>query len=310
VTVDEIRLALRDAGLERLASQVEQLVLPAIRIDVQPVDEDELPVGTSKIGGRPDLPPDIAWPEHEGRPLGFLAQFNLTEVAPYNVEYTLPSSGMLYFFYDLQSEPYGITPEQRTAWRVLTIGCESSHPQRMCFPHDLPDKCALRSYTVRLLSSTTLGAYSSLLQQFEPIGREDWIAYWPVWDATANQSQLLGYPRGIVSDTMPLACHLYATGHSYREVFALTEMVYGEMDEQIRRRAAQAARDWRLLFQLGDFAGESIGIRELEGQALEEAWRSRHNIWGRDGTMYFWIEKDHLARRDFSNVWLQAETEF
>ena len=40
MTLDEIRTALRAAGLERLADVAERLVLPAIRIEPTLVDED------------------------------------------------------------------------------------------------------------------------------------------------------------------------------------------------------------------------------------------------------------------------------
>src|SRR5688500_4175159 len=37
-------------------------------------DVDALPLGASRFGGVPDLPPEIAWPQIEGKKLMFLAQ--------------------------------------------------------------------------------------------------------------------------------------------------------------------------------------------------------------------------------------------
>jgi hypothetical protein len=58
--------------------------------------EGALPVGSGKIGGEPDLPADFVWPEFEGinysdnckevRPLAFLAQINLKDIATYDRE--------------------------------------------------------------------------------------------------------------------------------------------------------------------------------------------------------------------------------
>jgi uncharacterized protein YwqG len=107
MNLDEIRQALRAAGLERLAGEAERLTLPAIAIEAHAASDDDLPVGASKLGGQPDLPPDTEWPEHNGQPLGFLAQFNLAEVAPYDVESLLPRTGLLSFFYDFVAALWG-----------------------------------------------------------------------------------------------------------------------------------------------------------------------------------------------------------
>lgn len=65
--------------------------------------KEELPPGASKVGGEPDLPDSVEWPEgedDEGRPAGkaeFLAQFNLAEV-PDGHGLALPKSGHLWVF--------------------------------------------------------------------------------------------------------------------------------------------------------------------------------------------------------------------
>ncbi|HEY7092264.1 MAG TPA: DUF1963 domain-containing protein, partial [Ktedonobacterales bacterium] len=117
MTLEEIREALRAAGLERLADVAERLTLPAIRIEPQMVDEDAIPIGASKLGGRPDLPPDFVWPEWKGIGLTFLAQFQLSELGAYDVERLLPSEGMLYFFYEVEAQPWGCEPTDRGAWQ-------------------------------------------------------------------------------------------------------------------------------------------------------------------------------------------------
>jgi uncharacterized protein YwqG len=119
MTLDEIREALRDAGLERLADVAERLTLPAIRIEPTMVDEDTIPIGASKFGGRPDLPPDFIWPEWKGTGLTFLAQFQLSELVSYDVERLLPNDGMLYFFYEVEAQPWGGEPPDRGVWQVM-----------------------------------------------------------------------------------------------------------------------------------------------------------------------------------------------
>ena len=52
------------------------------------------------MGGLPDLPLSVSWPETGGKPLGFLGQLNLSETKPFDKDDLLPASGLLYFFYD------------------------------------------------------------------------------------------------------------------------------------------------------------------------------------------------------------------
>jgi uncharacterized protein YwqG len=51
--------------------------------------------GTSRLGGLPDLPPEIDYPQEDDAYLLFVGQINLAEVPPTP---PLPASGLLYFF--------------------------------------------------------------------------------------------------------------------------------------------------------------------------------------------------------------------
>ncbi|MGV3761185.1 DUF1963 domain-containing protein [Parapedobacter sp.] len=60
-------------------------------------DLQEIPLGTSKVGGAPDLPEDWAHPAGKNGALYlFHAQINCEEAAPF--QHYLPRTGMLYFF--------------------------------------------------------------------------------------------------------------------------------------------------------------------------------------------------------------------
>lgn len=77
----------------------------------------------SKIGGEPDLPPNLAWPaitfpDGSSASLDFLAQINLQELPDVEARKVLPPSGMLYFFALSQTnDPLG--EHGSDAWRVL-----------------------------------------------------------------------------------------------------------------------------------------------------------------------------------------------
>ncbi len=62
--------------------------------------EIKIPVGATKIGGRPDLPAATEWPVYtDGKPLAFLAQINLTEIANLGTPIKgLPTDGLLSVF--------------------------------------------------------------------------------------------------------------------------------------------------------------------------------------------------------------------
>ena len=59
----------------------------------------------SKIGGKPDVPKDFEDIRKE-RPLSFIIQINLKDVAPYDKEELLPKQGILSFFYEMRSMDY------------------------------------------------------------------------------------------------------------------------------------------------------------------------------------------------------------
>ena len=88
----------------------------SIRIEYDKEFDSETPIGASKIGGKPDLPSDFEWFSFRGesydgvfenRPLSFLAQINCEEASKYDKSSMFPSKGMLYFFYELETMPWG-----------------------------------------------------------------------------------------------------------------------------------------------------------------------------------------------------------
>ena len=74
----------------------------AIQISLAQDDNAPLPTGCSKYGGRPDVADDFQWPhDNSGRPLSLLLQIDCADLASLDREGLLPTSGHLYFFYEL-----------------------------------------------------------------------------------------------------------------------------------------------------------------------------------------------------------------
>jgi alpha-tubulin suppressor-like RCC1 family protein len=55
-------------------------------------------VGDSRLGGNPDLASGTPWPQVDGRPLAFVAQLDLAELAPLGCAPPLPADGLLSLF--------------------------------------------------------------------------------------------------------------------------------------------------------------------------------------------------------------------
>ena len=103
---------LQAKGLDEIAQTVEELQRQTIILHFKD-SEEAVPVGASKIGGYPDLPPDIDYPtmsgytcrrgdkveRYEECAMQLVAQINLCDIAALDVENKLPHSGMLYFFW-------------------------------------------------------------------------------------------------------------------------------------------------------------------------------------------------------------------
>jgi uncharacterized protein YwqG len=57
-----------------VAAALQDSLRYSIRLHTTLASDDELPLGATKIGELPDLPPDTSWPEWRGAPLNFLTQ--------------------------------------------------------------------------------------------------------------------------------------------------------------------------------------------------------------------------------------------
>ena len=115
-------------------------------------NKEKLPKGTSKIGGKPDLPKDFQWFYYKGedykkivenRPLSFLMQINCEEVHKYDKESLLPEKGMLYFFYELFTMTWGFSPQDKGSAKVFYYDGEIEDLVPADFPEDMEKDCII-----------------------------------------------------------------------------------------------------------------------------------------------------------------------
>jgi uncharacterized protein YwqG len=278
-----------------------RLAKPNVQLKTKgPVFEDDTRPLTSKLGGLPDLPKGMAWPTYqfvpwqlpprapgffgrllglkaevprpppaaEARPLPFLAQINLADIAKVGCDLPLPESGLLLFFYEPHSD--GFAALETTGARVLFVpeGAETERPSAApvssapvsileCEPGEtLPDLEYVEEYVPAYSAADFDDVYEALDEDV------DTVIY--------AGSAFGGWPHP-VQGTMELECERYANGidatpDGYKEAKA--------------RGLDKNAKAWRLLLQL-----TSEDTPELD--------------WGDSGRLYVFCRKEDIAARRF-----------
>jgi len=92
-----------------------QLIRPSIGISTKKLSSDNLKIGKSKIGGKPDMPENIDWPTLNNSPLIFCAQYNVAEMKKYDTENLLPKEGMFYIFLGINEEWNGFSIDENVS---------------------------------------------------------------------------------------------------------------------------------------------------------------------------------------------------
>lgn len=98
-----------------LAMLSEHLAQPAIQLRACEK------VSRSHFGGAPHLPNDFVWPARNGKKLAFLTRVSLGDLAKVHRISWLPAKGALVFFYDVQEQPWGFDPSDRSGWAVALV---------------------------------------------------------------------------------------------------------------------------------------------------------------------------------------------
>ncbi|GAC1461802.1 MAG: YwqG family protein [Chloroflexota bacterium] len=296
---EELRSLLAARGLDRVTDQLMALAAPTIRIYIQGTTDENLPTGASKVGGLPDLPTGTDWPfwhEH----MAFIAQINMQETAPYDLEGALPSSGLLSFFWETNGEPlyaarWGLPesapyhdryPDLERSWRVLYHDGPPETFVRREFPDDVHEYCRFPACAARFASEVTLpdanGAeiaqlHLTVAEREALIGLEVEVNR-GTWNDGGHH--LLGYPYSLLHSTL-VECDMESRGIPWRTWAKTTSAERLETAQDVSRR-------WRLLLQ----------IDSSDTAAMD---------WAGGGLVHYCIEHDALAGRDFSRAWLNMQ---
>jgi uncharacterized protein YwqG len=284
-TLDQLREQVQIHHLDRLEEDILKLAKPCARIISTRVDSmDAIPLGASRLGGLPDLPPDYQWKNHRGIPLTFIGQFRLSEIAPMDVEGILPPTGWLYFFYESTEQPWGSDQTERTAWDVHYLPDESAPLKRTSHPvMDVrygPVE-ALPSNRVEILQGISLpDSFSSRCTlNFQNDTERD--GYWELVATISDKDttsvyQFLGYPYLIQTDV-----------EEYADIGSQSI----SLDQRFPFANVDSSR-WQFLFQIGS---DPYPQRYLD------------KYWGDGGKLYICIPKASLAQRRFEDSWLTLQ---
>ncbi len=265
-------------GLSRVADQLASGLTTSIRLKSEAVTEGKLAVGSSRLGGTPDLAPGMSWPVCNGVPMAFMAQIRLSEVSAHDPDARLPRSGVLYFFYEAKEQKWGFDPKDRDNWEVLYYDGDLDALQPASPPANLPKESRFRCCRVSFSTEISVPPYESVTVERLRLSDTESDAYLGLLEALERREpihRLLGYPEPIQGD-MQQECQLASNGVNTGGV--------GE-DDARRADLQKGTTDWRLLLQID--SDDSLGT-----------------MWGDAGRIYFWIREQDLRNREFTKVWL------
>ncbi|MCQ3931963.1 MAG: hypothetical protein DPW16_16040 [Chloroflexi bacterium] len=297
-TRESIREAFIAEGFSHIVDDLEPLMKDAIAIIGEiKQDDHEIPVGASKLGGAPDLPPNEQWPYWKvGEPLSFICQLNLAEATQHDAQKVLPTSGMLYFFCDVRDNR-GVPPtgglDDKGRWKFIYCNGDFSELRHSPFPQELSHKEIFAPYAVTFQQHVTIPSWHSDLRRHlvgtvEILDPEDVLfehlerVYDQIEPNPAHQ--LLGHPTEIQPTDMRIMCQYAWDGkriHGY------------EGDPQSNKELLTRTDEWRMLLQVDSTKGYS-GEFGVEGGMC----------WADGGIIYLWMRDQDLIAGKFENAWL------
>lgn len=277
-----------------IKKELEKSARNSIRLNIRGAAEKR--VGATKFGGRPDVPADFKWAYYEGedyldetpknRPLSFIAQFDLSEIAKYDTDNLLPKTGLLSFFYECDTMRWGYDPKDKGCARVYYFeDVNALSPAE--FPDDLEDDFRFPEIGITARSERSYQCYGDFIVQ-----RDKMVQEWEQFEAAEKSlgiydetdpecSKLLGWAN-IIQGNMTRECELVARRGYY------LGSSWDEVTPHDRQETEQwANRDWLLLFQL-----DSVNYYDFR------------LMFGDCGRIYFYIHRDDLTARNFDNAWL------
>jgi uncharacterized protein YwqG len=287
---DGFRVMLEKKVGASFAQRIVPWALPAIGLHDRDLGDEPSVMGTTRFGGRPDLPNSVSWPIGPHGPLAFLGQIALHEVHPFDICRVLPRSGMLTFFFNIEDYAWGISRKDRQRFEVLYFPSDTTL-RRRDFPETIvPVNRVQRVRQVIPYLRWNLPRADPLAQEVagfleegtwgKPATEPFTISYWGLDDELTKphiplgNHQLLGWANGI-----------YQQQEDCRLMCARSQLDFPERGTPEYAKALEERRHWRCLLQIGDDV------------------KLYNDGWADGGTIAFMIREDDLAQRRFDACW-------
>lgn len=290
----QVRGLLAGAGLSHISDAVVAAMKPSIRLTLLPTDgsmydrvprPETTPVGVSKVGGAPDLPPDLEWPEWEGEPLNFLAQISLPEIMGFETGGLLPRDGMLYFFCDVTMDWLFAEEPIRFVFYAEDVSAlrRSTPPASL-----LEDSGVLTPCRIRFHQEWTMPNYSCVEVTALALTEDEKQRYWETW-VQWNERQPQPRPP----------CH---------RILGCPDVMYNDGRYQCLNTGTVMAEEWNDPGYIAEWvkkwspeAAKCLPLLQMDSDQGADL------NWGDAGFLYYFVHQDDLRARNFEKVTVAHE---
>lgn len=173
---------LEQAGLEQYKQAIASWIYPTAQLMLESVSDVSIPIGSSKVGGNPDLPKDMEWPRWKDYEMTFISQINLAEIP---AELSLPTTGLLSFFYAVEpmfKDKDFFFGDPQTCRVIFTEAGRLNQISRRNTPDNLKESARMRSNRISFETGLSVPAPESSFLESLGLGwngnQEDFEKYW------------------------------------------------------------------------------------------------------------------------------------
>ncbi|RCX23716.1 uncharacterized protein YwqG [Fontibacillus phaseoli] len=275
---------IREQHFEHALDYLKETVRQGIRLSKNGM-EDYRDTGHSRIGGDPDLPPNVEWPSaSDGTAMTFLAQLRLSELTPHDESALLPAGGMLYFFVGVDEPAYHI-----------------EHKVLYFHEEQLMEACRRPSPKTTTLKEEFIGYRVSARTSLEPpnYGYADYDQVEDEEHDYEHYEELCFELTGETSDDLAVLFGYPATQHGDCEYEAALMLLTGS---QFNYSVDEAMKEITLHLN-GDSAKAEQEVRDTLLLLALDSDREVGFCWWDAGELQFFIRKEDLQTGNFSHTY-------
>ena len=280
-----------------VAAALQDSLRYSIRMHTTLANDDDLELGATKIGGQPDLPPDMQWPKWRGAPLNFLAQIRLADLAAYDPDGELPHEGMLSFFFDYTNWAKPGREAESSLATVLYVP-EGAPLQRLLWPEALPTReryapLAVTSFARELTAPESDGPF------IERLGYSPQWLYLPdelLPDGSYEEAVIARRTGDLMLDINKFLHDTYDSSGLVHRLLGYGDGIQGGIEYDWQRIAKAITESESALPAFS-------AIQEIDWRLLLQVDSDENGMtWGDVGRIYFGLPRQAFAARDFNQI--------